>query len=71
MTLQIDRARVLLDSGRPLGRVLEGRVGLEMRMIIAGGARVLEKIEAVGGDVFQRRPVLQRLDWPLMLWRAL
>ena len=71
ITFQIDRARGLLDSGRPLGRVLKGRIGLEMRMIIAGGARVLEKIEAVGGDVFQRRPVLQPLDWPMMLWRAL
>ena len=71
VTFQIDRARDLLYSGRPLGRALKGRIGLEMRMIIAGGARILEKIEAVGGDVFQRRPVLRPLDWPLLLMRAL
>ena len=29
-------------------------------MIIAGGARILEKIEPVGGDVFRHRPVLRR-----------
>jgi len=41
-----------------------------MRMIIAGGARILEKIENAGGDVFSHRPVLRPLDWPLMLLRS-
>jgi len=71
MTFQIERARALLYSGAPLGRVLKGRIGLEMRMIIAGGARILEKIEHAGGDVFRFRPVLGRLDWPLMLLRSI
>ena len=70
MAFQIGRARELLHSGAPLGRVLKGRIGLELRMIIAGGARILEKIEDVGGDVFNHRPVLRPLDWPLMLWRS-
>lgn len=71
MAFQVDRTRTLLDSGAPLGHALKGRIGLEMRMIIAGGARILEKIDRVGGDVFQHRPVLGRLDWPLMLARSL
>jgi squalene synthase HpnC len=71
MAFQIERARALLYSGAPLGRVLKGRVGLELRMIIAGGARILEKIESVGGDVFNRRPVLRPFDWPLMLLRSI
>ncbi|MGZ5115466.1 MAG: squalene synthase HpnC [Burkholderiales bacterium] len=71
MQFQIERARSLLYFGAPLGRTLKGRVGLEMRMIIAGGARILEKIESVGGDVFRHRPVLGALDWPLMLVRAM
>jgi phytoene synthase len=66
----VDRARSLLFSGAPLGRALKGRIGLEMRMIIAGGARILEKIDRVDGDVFRHRPVLRTLDWPLMLARA-
>jgi hypothetical protein len=44
-----------------------------MRMIIAGGSRILDKIEAVRGDVFRRRPVLRPRDWPIMLvhaWRG-
>lgn len=70
IAFQIDRTRELLYSGAPLGRVLRGRVGIEMRMIIAGGDRILTKIARVGGDVFLRRPVLRRFDWPLMFLRA-
>ena len=71
MSGQVARARGLLLSGAPLGRVLRGRLGLEMRMIIAGGARILEKIDAVRGDVFRHRPVLKWRDWPLIALRAL
>ena len=70
MAFQVGRARALLNEGAPLGRALKGRIGLELRMIIAGGARILEKIENVHGDIFNRRPVLRPLDWPLMLLRA-
>jgi len=70
MAFQVNRARSLLFSGAPLGKALKGRIGLEMRLIIEGGARILEKIERVDGDVFRHRPVLKPLDWPLMLVRA-
>jgi len=70
MAFQVERARALLDEGTPLGPALKGRIGLELRMIIAGGARILEKIENVHGDIFNHRPVLRPLDWPLMLLRA-
>ncbi len=71
MGFQVNRARQLLVDGAPLGRALKGRIGLEMRMIIAGGDRILGKIAAVGGDVFHRRPVLRAWDWPLMMLRTL
>lgn len=71
MTFQINRTRRLLLDGAPLGRALPGRIGLEMRMIIAGGERILNKITAVRHDVFRRRPVLRPWDWPLMLLRTL
>lgn len=67
---QVDRARALMLAGSPLGRALPGRIGLELRTIVAGGLRILEKIEAVGFDVFRRRPVLTAADWPRLLWRA-
>ena len=70
MTFQVSRTRELLYSGAPLGKALGGRIGMEMRTIIAGGDRILQKISQVRGDVFRRRPVLRALDWPLMLLRA-
>ena len=71
MRFQIERARSLLLSGAPLALRLPGRVGLEIRTVVQGGLRVLEKLERVRGDVFRRRPVLRGLDWPLILGRAL
>jgi len=71
MNFEVQRTRELLYSGSPLGRVLKGRIGLEMRMIIAGGDRILEKITAVRGDVFRHRPVLTKPDWALMLFRSM
>lgn len=71
MTFQINRTRSLLHSGKPLGRILNGRIGLEMRMIIAGGDRILTKIAAVNGDVFRKRPVLKKHDWLLMFAQSL
>ncbi|MBI5921777.1 MAG: squalene synthase HpnC [Betaproteobacteria bacterium] len=71
MQFQVERARRVMYAGAPLGRLLPGRIGLELRMIIAGGLRILEKIERVGYDVFHRRPALTTTDWPLLLWRSL
>lgn len=70
MKFQVDRARALMQQGAPLGSVLTGRIGLEMRMIIAGGLRILDKIEAADYDVFRRRPVLGPLDWVIMLIKS-
>jgi phytoene synthase len=71
MQFQIDRARDLMHRGAPLGRAIPGRIGLELRIVVAGGLRILEKIEAVDFDIFTRRPVLRALDWPLISCRAL
>lgn len=71
LRFQVNRARALMLSGAPLGWDLPGRIGLEIRAIVAGGLRILDKIEAADYDVFTRRPMLQPLDWPLIAWRSL
>ncbi|OHC70658.1 MAG: squalene synthase HpnC [Rhodocyclales bacterium GWA2_65_20] len=71
MRFEVERARALMLAGAPLGGDLPGRIGLEIRAIVAGGLRILDKIEAVDYDIFRRRPVLERPDWARILWRAL
>ena len=71
MRFQVERARALMLSGAPLGWDLPGRMGLEIRAIVAGGLRVLDKIEVIDYDVFTRRPKLESFDWPLILWHSL
>jgi len=70
MQFQIERTRKLLQSGAPLGLVLQGRIGLEMRTIIAGGETILKKLHRSHGDMFNHRPVLRPWDWGYMLYRA-
>jgi phytoene/squalene synthetase len=71
MQQQIERARRMLQAGAPLGRVLRGRVGMELRMIVLGGERILKQLHDARGDVFRHRPVLRRGDWVYMVVRAL
>jgi len=70
MRFEVQRARAMMLEGRPLGIILTGRIGLEMRMIIQGGLRILDKIEAADYDVFNRRPVLRPFDWFIMLAKS-
>ena len=70
MAFECGRSRELLMSGRPLAQALPGRLGLEIRATIHGGARILDKIEAAGGDVFRQRPVLKTGDWAGILAKA-
>jgi phytoene synthase len=70
MKFQVDRARNMMLSGKPLGTILTGRIGLEMRMIIAGGLRILDKLENVDYDMFRHRPVLKSFDWIIMLTKS-
>jgi phytoene synthase len=71
LRFEVDRARQLMLSGARLGHDLPGRIGLEIRTIVAGGLRILDKIEAVNFDVLNHRPVLGLFDWPRVMLQAL
>jgi len=70
LQFEIDRARAMMLSGAPLARRLPGRIGWELRMVVQGGLRILERLEQADGDIFNRRPKLGKRDWLLVLWRA-
>lgn len=70
LRFEVERARRLLHSGVPLTRVLPWRAGFELRLVVQGGLRILERIDECEGDVFRRRPQLAARDWLLMGLRA-
>jgi len=71
LAFETARARASLNVGAPLARRLPGRIGWELRLIVAGGLRILERIEAVGYDVFACRPQLGFVDKLAVFQRAL
>jgi squalene synthase HpnC len=71
MRFEVARTRALMLSGAPLALRLRGRIGWELRLVVQGGLRILEAIEAVNYDVFRRRPKLEKRDWLIIFWRAL
>jgi len=71
MRFEVERARAMILEGAPLAKTLPGRMGIELRMVVQGGLRILEKIEGVSHDVFRHRPVLKTRDWLLMVGRAM
>jgi squalene synthase HpnC len=70
MRFQIGRTRSMLHGGAALGRLLTGRIGLEIRMIVAGGDTILQKLLDADCDVFRHRPMLRARDWLAMLMRS-
>jgi len=63
-------AGALLAEGAPLALRLPGRIGWELRLVVQGGLRILEKIAAMDFASVRTRPVLGRRDALPLLWRA-
>lgn len=64
-------SRALMTQGAPLALRVPGRAGWELRLVVQGGLRILEKIAAMEHAALRQRPRLNALDLPLLLWRAL
>ena len=67
----VDWARDLMLAGAPLVHAIPGRAGWELRLVVQGGLRILEKITAKEFATLQSRPTLNGYDAPLLMWRAL
>jgi squalene synthase HpnC len=66
-----DWARGLMVEGAPLVHQVPGRGGWELRLVVQGGLRILEKIAAMDHAALLRRPTVGAADAPQLLWRAL
>ena len=70
MKFQCERTRALMLAGTPLIAVLRGRFRIEIAFTVAGGLRILEKIERNQFDV-SIRPTLRWYDAPRLLFLAM
>jgi squalene synthase HpnC len=66
----IARTRALFEKGRPLCDRLGSDLRFEIRLTWLGGSGILDRIEAVGADVFHRRPRHGLFDRLALAWRA-
>ena len=64
-------ARATMQRGAPLVHRLPGRAGWELRLVVQGGLRILDKVDALQGGSLHTRPRLHAWDWCVMLGRAL
>jgi hypothetical protein len=64
-------AATLMQQGAPLACRVPGRLGWELRGVVQGGLRILERIGAMHYRTLTQRPALGPRDLPAMGWRAL
>ncbi|MES2947831.1 MAG: squalene synthase HpnC [Pseudomonadota bacterium] len=63
-------ARASMEFGSSLVHQIPGRAGWELRLVVQGGLRILDRIEALHYATLTQRPTLRWWDFPVMLWRA-
>lgn len=63
-------ARAGMLKGASLACKIPGRAGWELRLVVQGGLRILDKIEAMNFATWRARPKLGLWDVPVLLWRA-
>ena len=68
---QLHLAEVRMQQGAALVHRVPGRAGWELRLVVQGGLRMVQRIKAMKFATISQRPTLGRGDLPLMLWRAL
>ncbi len=67
---EVEVARAMLAEGSALHRLVDRRLRRDILMFAGGGLAILRAIEAVGYDVFARRPKLSKGDYLKLGWNA-
>jgi hydroxysqualene synthase len=58
-------------NGSKLVHLIPGRAGWELRFVVQGGLRILDKIKALNYQMLTNRPKLNTWDYVVIGWRAL
>ena len=67
----VQGARAQMQAGAPLVHRVHGRAGWELRAVVQGGLRILDKIAAIDFATLTRRPTLGKADVPYILWQMI
>lgn len=70
MRREVERTRVLFETGKPLFSLVNKKFQFELKMIWNGGMRILEKIESQNFDTRKKRPSLNLFDKLLIVMRS-
>ena len=65
------RTLAIMLNGSQLVKMVPGRAGWELRMVVQGGLRILDKIAAMDYATLKTRPKITIWDVPVMLVRAI
>jgi squalene synthase HpnC len=71
MRFEVERTRKLFESGRPLAKLLDRSLRLNVEMFTEGGLEVLRRIESQGYDVLTSRPSIPKRRQAALLIRRL
>jgi squalene synthase HpnC len=71
MAWQIGRTRRLFARGEDLPGRIGGRLGLNLKLVRAGGLAICDKVRDLGYDTLVERPKLGKRDWMRLVWRNL
>ena len=61
----------MMHKGSKLVHLIPGRAGWELRFVVQGGLRILDKIKALNYQTLIHRPKLDTWDYVVIGWRAL
>jgi phytoene synthase len=70
MTFEVGRTWELFEQGRALPERVAPELQRQLRLTWLGGTTILQKIEAVGYDVFRHRPALSKWDFVRLYFKA-
>ncbi|HEX4947296.1 MAG TPA: squalene synthase HpnC [Blastocatellia bacterium] len=71
LKFQVDRTWQLFGYGKPLPKLVRGRLSWELSLTWHGGTRILELIERNGYDTLSKRPKITKWDKIVLLTRAI
>ncbi len=69
LAYELSFAHALMIQGAPLCERLPGRAAWELKMVVQGGLKILQKCRKI--NTFEHRPVIRLYDFPSMILRSL